>query len=389
MNILICGAGIAGLTAVYWLQQSGHTCTVIEKAKDIRTEGYMIDFGGSGWDVADRMGLIPALQARQSDVNMLNFMNKHGKVAVGLDAHQLYKIADVDGKFMALNRRDVVMALYEHIKDDTRICFDMTVSDIQQTDDSASVTFSDGSNAEFDLVIGADGIHSQIRRMLFGDETEFAKYLGYHFCIFEIELDLDIPTGFDLYHEPGIQVSAYPVTDKQWMIFITMQADAPTVPPQNQRPTVIKNRLQGMGWVCEQIADAMSDDMYIFYDTITQIVNQSWSQGRVVLIGDAAHCPTLISGQGASMAMTGAYFLAQALDNQSTVSDALVEYDARLRPHIDRIQSKARNFAPNFVPDSHWRITLIQVMMRLIGLPIVKNIVGKQFAVKSVIPAEG
>jgi len=385
MNILICGAGIAGLTAAYWLGQAGHDCTVIEKAPDIRTEGYMIDFGGSGWDVANRMRLIPALEARQHHVHLINFMGKQGQISATIDTRKLYKVADVEGKFMVLNRRDIVSALYEHIKATTRICFDTTIQAIQQADEHVTVTFSDDTTGEFDLVIGADGIHSQVRRMVFGEESEFARYLGYHFAVFEIDAQADIPHGFDLYLEPCIQVSVYPMDDGRWMVYLTMKNDSPSAPPRESRNTQIKDMLRGMGWVCDKIADVITDETYIFYDTITQIVNPNWSKGRVLLIGDAAHCPTLISGQGASMAMAGAYFWAQVLENTASISDAITAFESRLRPDIDRIQSKARDFAPNFVPDSRWRIAIVKFMVRFVDVPIIKQIVGKQFAVKSIL----
>lgn len=387
MNVLISGAGIAGLTTAYWLHQSGHTCTIIEQAKNIRTEGYMIDFGGSGWDVANKMGLIPALESRQHQVNEIHFIKPNGKITTTINLKQLYDVAAVAGKFLVLNRRDVVEALYQHVKDDTKICFDTTISAIQQTDELVQVTLSDGSVADYDLVIGADGIHSNLRHIVFGAEYEFTKYLGYHFSIFIIPALETIHDGYNMYLEPGTQISVYPIDDNQWMIFATMKNDNPTIPKQSERGQTLKNLLKNMGWLCADIGDAITDDTYIFYDTITQIVNPQWSKNRVVLIGDAAHCPTLVSGQGASMAMAGAYFLSQALDQHPILSDALHEYDAVLRPHINRIQQKAEAFAPNFVPSSQWRITMVQWMSKMIGLPIVKNIIGKQFSVESVIPS--
>lgn len=388
MNILISGAGIAGLTLAHWLQSAGHNCTIMEKAPNIRTEGYMIDFGGSGWDVANMMGLIPALKTREHHVNLINFMNDKGKVNATIDTHKLYKVADVDGKFMALNRRDIVLTLYEHIQAHISIHFGMTIQDIQQYTDHAHVTFSDGTSDDYDLVVGADGIHSHVRRMVFGEEKQFSRYLGYQFAIFTIPAQANIPYGFDMYHEPNVQVSVYPIEDEQWLVFVTHKSDESTPPAHQDRCTYLKTKLQGMGWICPIIASAMPDNLYIFYDTITQIINPSWSKGRVVLIGDAAHCPTLVSGQGASMAMAGAYFLAQALQEYDTLESALIVYDDRLRPHIEHIQDKARNFAPNFVPSSIWKIRLIEGMIRLVDLPIVKNVVGKQFAVNSIIPPE-
>ena len=171
------------------------------------------------------------------------------------------------------------------------------------------------------------------------------------------------------------------------MVFITMKDDDPTIPMQSERKRFLKERLKNRGWLVSDIIDAIIDETYIFYDTITQIVNPSWSNNRVVLIGDAAHCPTLVSGQGASMAMAGAYFLSQALAENRSLDDALKDYEMTLRPHIDRIQLKARKFAPNFIPDSQWRIQAVHWATRLSDLPFIKNAIGKQFSVQSVIPS--
>jgi len=388
MNILISGAGIAGLTAAYWLHQSGHICTVIEQSPTIRTEGYMIDFGGSGWDVAHQMGLIPELESRQHHVNEIHYIKPDGTIATTIDIKALYDIAAVAGKFLVLNRRDVVEALYQHVRDYTKIDFDMSIRSIKQTSDTTHVTFSNGSSEMYDLVIGADGIHSNVRKIVFGEEQQFTKYLGYHFSIFIIPALKPIPDGYNMYLEPGIQISIYPIKNDQWMIFVTIKNEDPTIPIHAERNAYLKNRLKTMGWISADIGEAITDETYIFYDTITQIVNPVWSKNRVVLIGDAAHCPTLVSGQGASMAMAGAYFLNQSLSKNDTLTDALLDYDAVLRPHIDRIQQKAKTFAPNFVPSSQWRIYMVQWITRLISLPIVKNIVGKQFSVNSVIPSD-
>lgn len=386
MKVLVSGAGIAGLSLAYWLYHFGIKVTLIEKSPDIRTEGYMIDFGGTGWDLADKMGIIPAIRQKAHQTDLIRYVGDHGDTKAKLTLTQLFKTAGVEDKFAVLNRRDLVALLYDQVKSDVQICFDTSISSICQNQDAVTGTFNNGEQASYDLLVGADGIHSNIRRIAFGDESTFANYLGYHFAIFLIPaLDHTLENAYSIHLEPGIQVGVYPQNDGQWMVFVIYRADDPTLPAPAGRKAELQRRLHGAGWITRQLLDALNDDDYIFYDTITQIVVPRWYNNHVVLIGDAAHCPTLISGQGASMAMAGAYYLSQALHHHAGLPDALAEYDTRLRPHIERIQRKARNFAPNFVPSGTLRIGLVHTMLRLVDLPLINTLIGKQFSVNSIL----
>ncbi len=389
MKILISGAGIAGLCLAYWLHHEGHEPVIVEKASDIRTEGYMIDFGGSGYDVADRMALVPALNEKKHDISLIQYKNAHGRTTAEIKLSKFYQLTDVSNKFIPINHRDLVSVLYAPVRDKVEVRFGTQIEQICQTEHHVSVQFSDGQAEDFDLLIGADGIHSQVRRLVFGKESTFSRYLGYHFAIFLIPaLDYDLDQTYTMYVEPKMQVGIYPTPEGQWMIFVvTNQPDA-VVPPREQRVRHLRQMLSGKGWLIPEVLGHLHDDTPVFYDTVTQIQIPRWSSNRVALIGDAAHCPTLVSGQGASMAMTGAYFLSQELAKTDSPQEAFQSYEARLRPHIEKIQRRTRNFAPNFIPQSHLRIALLNWALRLVDLPVVSTIVGKQVSLESIIPAE-
>lgn len=385
MKILISGAGIAGLSLAYWLHQSGHEPIVIEKAPNMRTEGYMIDFGGTGWDVANRMGIIPALEQDKHDIDAIIYKNGKGKSTSQVQLSKLYRAADVEGKFLVLNRRDLAQTLYEMLPQNVELRFSTTIKTINQSPDEVSVTFADGESEPFDLLIGADGIHSNVRKQVFGEETSFAHYLGYHFAVFIIPAQISLDYAFYLYLEPGVQVGIYPLKDGQWMIYTVYKSEKSVVPPREQRVKELRDVLGQGTWVVPKILEQLSAEPYIFTDTVTQIQMPRWFKNRVCLIGDAAYCPSLISGQGASMAMGGAYFLAEALHNTTNYKDAFLAYENRLRPHIQKIQKSADRFAPNFVPSSRLRISIVNWVLRLIDIPIFTKLVGKQFTVKSIL----
>ena len=147
----------------------------------------------------------------------------------------------------------------------------------------------------------------------------------------------------------------------------------------------MKERLADLGWYVPEILEKLNEGDYIFQDTITQIHMDRWYNGRVGIIGDAAYCPTLISGQGASMAMAGAYFLAEALEQCDTHEEAFQMMDQQLRPHINKIQASARNFASTFVPKSRFRMALVNTILRLSDLSIFRSMVGKQFTINSIL----
>ncbi len=181
--MLISGGGIAGLTLAYWLHHHGLQPTGIEQAPHLRTAGYAIDFGGSGWDVADHMHLISALRQRENTVPFFIFKDSAGCTLASLPtAVFLHAFQD---KMVQIIRPDLEAVLYETIRDTVPIRFGTSSQQIEQLSDYVVVTFTDGAQATFDLV-GTDGMHSNVRRLVFGDERQFAMYLGYYFSTFPV-----------------------------------------------------------------------------------------------------------------------------------------------------------------------------------------------------------
>ncbi len=386
MKVLIVGAGVAGLTLAHWLDQTEHEVEVIEKSSNMRTEGYMIDFTGTGWAVAERMGIIPAIRQRAYPTEAVIYKDANDKVTAQVHVSKLFERTNVQDKYAALNRRDLVEVLYQHVKDRVSIRFNTTIESIAQDRDGAQVTFSDGTEGDYDLVVGCDGIHSKTRQLVFGNEAQFTHYLGYQFAIFEIDpLAMDLGNSYHMHVEPNMQLGIYPTHADKWLIFSAFAHADSTIPQSKDRVQILKQCIGHLGWHVPQILSQVQDDTYIFWDTITQIQMPQWFNNRVGLIGDSAYCPTLISGQGASMAMAGAYFFSQALERSSHYQEAFQIMDNRLRPHINKIQQSARNFAPTFIPKSQLRIMLINWVLRFANLPLFSGLVGKQLTVDSIL----
>jgi 2-polyprenyl-6-methoxyphenol hydroxylase-like FAD-dependent oxidoreductase len=389
MHVLISGAGIAGLTLAYWLHKNGHQPLVIEQAPSSRTEGYMIDFGGSGWDVAQRMGLIPALREKEHAIDHIQFKDGRGQTTAQITLSRLYEAAGVPDKFMVLNRRDLVQVLYEAVEEDVPIRFNTTIQTICQSDTGVTATFNDGTTESFDLLVGADGIHSNVRRLIFGPEDQFSDYLGYRFAVFMTpSLDYELEQTYQIYAEPGCQFSLYPFSESEWLAFVVERSRDGLIPAPPERPSVLRTHLPADRWLIGDVMANLTADSPIFMDRITQIRLPAWSQNRVVLIGDAAYCPSLVSGQGASMAMAGAYFLACELADGQEPQQAGPEYEQQLRPYIEKIQASARRFAPNFVPQSELRLQLVNWLLRLSDIPLVRNLIGKQLVLESIFDDE-
>jgi 2-polyprenyl-6-methoxyphenol hydroxylase-like FAD-dependent oxidoreductase len=386
MRILIVGAGIAGLTLAYWLEKSGHEAIIVEKSATIRTTGYMLDFAGTGWDVADRMGLIPAIRQRALPSDSVIYKDANDKISAKIPVKAILASTDAEPKYAALNRRDLVLTLYEAVKDRVEICFGKSIKTIRQDASTVTAGFDDGTSDTYDLLVGCDGIHSHTRELVFGEEKQFAHYLGYQFALFEMPpLPHDLGHSYHMHVEPQSQLGVYPTADDNWLFFAAFAHENDSIPAPNQRVAALRKKLAHLKWYAPEILERLPDDAFVFWDNVTQIEMPRWYDNRVGLIGDAAHCPTLVSGQGASMAMAGAYFLADALTKTDSYTEAFQMVAVRLRPHIEKIQKAARSFAPTFIPKSRLRIMLINLILRFSNFGPFRGIIGKQFVLESIL----
>ncbi len=383
MKILISGGGLAGLTLAYWLHQYGMTPVVIEQSDGLRHDGYGIDFFGSGYDVAEKMGLIEQLKTQQIKADYVGYVNEDGKPIAKMEMDLMRKI--MNGRYLPLMHWILEEALYQALADDVEVRFGRSLTAVSQTAESVTATFDDGSSETFDLLIGADGIHSNTRGLVFGPESDFAHYLGYTIACFAVPDHYGIGQAWKNYTEPKRQVGVYASNqdDEVITLFMWEAPDEGHVPHAERLPR-LRAAFDDMGWITPQLlADAPEDAIYM--DTVTQIKMPEWVNGRVALVGDACGCMTLISGQGASMALGSAYILAEALHQYDDFATAFRVYEHQIRPEIETRQEKARDFAKAFVPGSELGLQVQKVMMKLLLRDAFKGVLRKQFGGASVL----
>jgi len=384
MRVLISGGGIAGLTLAYWLHEYGITSIIIEQAAGVSHDGYGLDFYGTGYDVAERMGLLEKLRERQLPFDNVAYVNDTGKMVICINNALMQKI--MHQRYMALMRWMLEDVLHDALPSTVEIRYNTTLTAIRPGPDAVEVTFSDGTSDTFDLLIGADGVHSNTRRLVFGEDVLFERYLGYYFASYQLTDHYGIGHAWKNYVQPGRLASAYCSSQEdQIATFLMYKTPDEGRIPREQRLPRLRKVFAGMGWVTQQLLDDAPDPDAIFMDAMTQIHMPSWHQGRVALVGDACGCPTSLSGQGASMAMGGAYMLAEALHTAPDYASAFRQYEQRVRPYIEQRQENARKFAKNYLPGSPLGLVVQQIGLKFLLREAFSGLLRQQFGAESLL----
>jgi 2-polyprenyl-6-methoxyphenol hydroxylase-like FAD-dependent oxidoreductase len=376
-SALISGIGIGGPTLAYWLALYGFETMLVEVASDLRTGGYVIDFWGRGLDVAEKMGLLPAIKREGYDVKELRLVNASGRRVGGLNA-EVFRSA-TDGRYVSIPRGELAKIIYQCVEGRCETVFGDSITKIEQDEHGVRVTFERTLPRNFDIVIGADGLHSVVRKLVFGKQDRFEKYLGYIVAAFTVNgyrpRDEDVYVSYSL---PRKQVARFAMReDRTMFLFVFADEKDRRIESQdtNTHKDILRAEFRTAGWECPNILAAMDSCDEIYFDRVSQIQMDTWSQERVGLIGDAAFCPSLLAGQGAALAMIAAYTLASELTkNASQPKEAFRRYEQRLRPFIAGKQKAAAQFASSFAPKTRLGLFLRNQITKAFNLPFVPKL---------------
>lgn len=348
MRVLVQGAGPAGVALALALRGHGIAAHVVDRASADRRDGFAVGLHGSGHRAAEQLGLLPALQAQAVPLGEARYFYADGSEHFRYDYRRI--ASAMKGRMLVI-MRDALQDVLIGAAKDIDIRFQLSVSALKQDAGGVSVTLSDGSEERYDAVIGADGYRSGLRRLIFGDNPDPVCYLGYRIAAWHCR-----PTKPLVASVVGIAD-----VDRHATLYALPNGEAATLfcwrDTDKQRLNVAERQKRIFevfdGWA-EPVASALGDCADwkgCFVDTVSQIEMPYWSKGRVALLGDAAWCPTFLSGQGTSLAVAGAVVLAEELARQ-VPQTAFESYERRLSPAVTRVQAGSRRIAGQYVPTS-------------------------------------
>ncbi|GAA4205822.1 FAD-dependent monooxygenase [Actinocatenispora rupis] len=382
MRVVVGGAGIAGLALARCLDRHGIGVTVLERAPGPRTQGYMIDFFGPGYDAAEAMGVLPRIRELGHRVTELTYRDEVGRRRGGLRFDRF--ASAVGGRLVSVMRPDLETALREGLSSRIDLRYGTGPAAVAERPDGITVTLTDGDTLDADLLVGADGIHSTVRRLVFGPEERFVRHLGYHtsaYVFADAAARAEIADRFCLTDTVDRQMGFYGLDGDRVAVF-GVHRSADRALPADPRAAV-RREYAGLGWLVPRALAACPPPDQVYYDQVAQIEVPAWHRGRVALLGDAAYAVSLLAGQGASLGITGAYVLARHLAGAGTVDAALRGYERDLRPLATDRQRTARRGARWFVPSTTRQVRIRRAVLRLARLPLVDRYVAATLAGKS------
>lgn len=380
-NILISGAGIAGTTLAYWLKKFGFNPTIVEISPKLREGGFAIDFMGAGYDVAEKMEIVSALKDVDINFSKLVFVDSSNK---GKGSMNYQKIKNfLKGRAFTLLRSDLAKVIYQRIEKDVEIIFGDSIKKIEQDEEKVTVTFQSGITRTFDLLVGADGLHSNVRNLVFGIESRFEKYYGYYTSSFTIDDDILGNRAFSMYNVPYKQVAVYSKNGNNTTTFFIFASSEKLLYDHHdtaQQKEILKSQFMECGWICPELLSKIDSTPDFYFDPISQIKMDQWYKGRITLVGDAGDCPSLLSGKGSTLAMVGAYILAGELkEAKGNYKTAFQQYEVLFKPFMDKKQKAAQLFAKSFIPKSYFGIWLRNALFKMMSSSLFSKLFLNQF----------
>ena len=344
VRVLVQGASIAGPALAHWLRRQGAAVTVVEQTPRLRPGGQAVDARGVAKEVIRRMGLESEVRAACTDTAGAYVVDADGSV---LETHRADDHGG-DGYIAEIEilRGDLAQVLYDDTCDTVEYVFGDRIAELTQDADGVDVTFARGDRRRFDLVIGADGLHSALRGMVFGPRERYVRHLGLVLAYYSVPNEFGLDRWMLDCQEPGRSAGLRPIQDATRAIAMFSFSAAESAVNHRDvesQKRLLRERMAGFGWLTERILAQLDDTPDFYLDQVAQVVMDRWSRGRVGLLGDAAFSASPMSGGGTGLALVGAYMLAGELASAGWDPEAgFAGYEGRMRDYVDANQEIGR-----------------------------------------------
>lgn len=353
-RVLVSGAGIAGPVLAYWLHRYGFEVTVVERADRVNDGGYAIDLRGTAVEVVERMGLLEEIQRQSTHLGGMSYVNSKGKRVATMATDALGGagfVADVE-----LLRGDLATIFHEATEESVEYLMGNTITGLNDTGDEVEVEFSEAGRRTYDLVVGADGVHSNVRGLAFGPESRYLRHLGCYICIYTTTNMLDLDRWGVFYNKPGkaagIQ-SARDNTEAKAMYYWMAEPLTYDRRDVQRQKELLVQAFSDMDWEVPRILATVWDAPDFVFDSVCQIVMDEWHSGRVALVGDAGYCAGVTAATATSLAVVGAYILAGELKAaDGDYGTAFPRYQQEMSEWVEANRALAPKNAKGLLPQS-------------------------------------
>jgi 2-polyprenyl-6-methoxyphenol hydroxylase-like FAD-dependent oxidoreductase len=342
-SVLVSGASFAGLTTAYWMNKLGYRVTVVEVSSGLKKGGTPVNIGDDVADIVKRMGLFEQIQAARLKMEGAERKNADDVTEGPLQFPPGIGPSEVDWE---IERDTLLDLMFGVVKDDVEFVFGNSIEALVETENEVRVSFEDGSQRSFALIFGCDGTHSRVRKLRFGDEAQYAHFLGQYFSITIVDELLIRENTTQVFNEAGrfAMLNAYNNKTDIVLCFSSEKEISYDYRDEKQQRKIISEQFAGQSWKIPELLEKVANSTSFYFDKICQIKMPSWTKDRVALVGDAAYCASPAAAMGGSLAIIGAAALADSFrKHHGNFQLAFQDYNESFHPYIEKVQADAVN----------------------------------------------